>query len=163
MNDLTLYKIAENFSGLMNLSDEIDAETLADTLAGIEMEFEDKSVNIVRVIQNMSTAAVDAEIARLTAIKKRIVNRKQWLKDYLRDQMQVCEITEIESDLFTITLRKPSKMVEITSEDDLPVSYQTMVPASWKINKKQILDDLKAGIEIPGAKMIDSKQGLTIK
>jgi len=163
MNDLTLYKIAENFNGLMNLSDEIDAETLTDTLSGIEMEFKDKSVNIVRVIQNMSTIAVDDEIARLTAIKRRINDRKQWLKTYLRDQMIACGITKIESDLFTITLRKPTKMVEITDEKDLPVEYQEMVPASWKIKKVQILKDLKADVEIPGAKLVDSKQGITIK
>ena len=164
---MKLYELSAQMKGLQLLIDdgEMTAADLADTLEGLTGDLMDKGGDVLLFMANLAgdIAAFDSEIKRMTARKKTLQNNHDWLKDYLRLNMIECGITKIESPVFTATLRKPSKMVEITSEDDLPVSYQTMVPASWKINKKQILDDLKAGIEIPGAKMIDSKQGLTIK
>ena len=162
-----LYELTDQFKGLQKLIDdgEMSADDLADTIEGLSGDLKAKGKDVLLFMANLKgdIAAFDSEIKRMTARKKTMQRNHDWLTEYLRINMIDCVMTKIESPVFTATLRKPTKMVEITSEDELPVSYQTMVPASWKINKVHILKDLKAGVEIPGAKMVDSKQGITIK
>ena len=162
-----LYELTEQFKGLQSLMDsgEMSADELGDTIEGLSGDLLAKGKDVLLFMANLAgdIAAFDVEIKRMTARKKTLQANHNWLRFYLRDNMIECDITKIESPVFTATLRKAGVMVEITSENDLPVSYQTMVPASWKINKAQILKDLKAGIEIPGARLVDAKQGLTIK
>lgn len=162
-----LYELSAQMKGLQLLIDdgEMSADDLADTLEGLTGDLKAKGSDVLLFMANLEgdIAAFDTEIKRMTARKKTMQNNHDWLKNYLRTNMIDCGITKIQSPVFTAALRKPTKMVEITDEKDLPVKYQTMVPASWKINKAQILKDLKAEIEIPGARLVDAKQGLTIK
>ena len=162
-----LYELTDQFKGLQTMIDngDMSADDLADTLEGLTGDLVAKGKDVLLFMANLAgdIAAFDSEIQRMTARKKTMQNNHIFLTNYLRENMIQCNIKKIESPLFTATLRKPSKMVEITSEKDLPVEYQTMVPASWQINKRQILQDLKAGVDIPGAKMVDSRQGITIK
>ena len=143
----------------------MSAVDLADTLEVLTGDLIAKGKDVLLFMANLAgdIAAFDTEIKRMTARKKTMQVNHDWLKEYLRTNMIECAITKIESPVFTAALRKAGKMVEITDEEALPVEYQTLIPASWNINKRQILKDLKAGIEIPGARLIDAKQGLTIK
>jgi len=162
-----LYELADQMKGLQQLIDsgEMTADGLSDTLEGLSGDIAAKGGDVLMFMANLKgdIDAFDGEIKRMTARKKAMQNNHDWLKNYLSLNMIECNITKIESPVFTATLRKPTKMVEITSEDDLPVEYQTMIPASWKINKVQILKDLKSGVDIPGAKIVDGKSGLLIK
>lgn len=162
-----MYLLTEQMQGLQVLIDEgeIDAETLQDTLDGLTTDLQEKGQGVLHVLANLDgdIKAYDAELKRMTARKKTLSNHHNWLKEYLRTNMVDSGITKIECPLFTASLKKAAKMVEITSEKLLPTKYKTLVPASWTVNKAQILNDLKAGIEIPGAGLTDAKQGLTIK
>lgn len=162
-----MYELTEQFKGLQALieSGEMDAETLKDTMDGLGTDIQEKAQDVLHYLANLSgdIQAFDDEIKRMNARKKALQNHHNWLKDYLRTNMIECDIQKIECPVFTATLRKPTKMVEITSEKDLPTSYQELVPASFKILKKKIGDDLKAGIDVPGARLVDSKQALLIK
>jgi len=162
-----MYEMTEQMQGLQALIDEgeMDAETLHDTLDGLTTDLQEKGQGVLHVLANLDgdIKAYDAEIKRMTARKKTLANHHNWLKEYLRTNMVDSGITKIECPLFTASLKKAAKMVEITSEKLLPTNYKTLVPASWTVNKAQILNDLKAGIEIPGAGLTDAKQGLTIK
>jgi len=162
-----LYQLTEQFTGLQLLIDDgdLDAETLADTLDGLNTDLREKAQNVLLFLANLDgdIKAFAAEIKRMTARKKTLQNNHDWLKEYLRSNMIETAITKIECPVFTATLRKAGKKVEIYDEKALPVEYQTLIPASWQINKVQITKDLKDGIDIPGARLIDAKQGLVIK
>lgn len=162
-----LYEMTDQWKGLQLLIDEgeLDPKILDDTLQGLTTDLVEKGQNVLLFMANLAgeITAFDTEIKRMNARKKTLKNHHEWLKEYLRSNMIECEITKIESPVFTATLRKAGKKVEITSEKDLPASYQTLVPASWTINLKQIGKDLKAGIDVPGAQLVDAKQGLVIK
>ena len=164
---MKLYELSEQMKGLQKLVDsgDMSADDLADTIDGLTGDLMAKGGDVLLFMANLAgdIAAFDSEIKRMAARKKTMQRNHDWLKNYLRKNMIECGITKIDSPVFTATLRKPSKMVEITSEKELPVEYQEMIPASWQIKKAKILKDLKAGIEIPGAKLADSKQGITIK
>jgi len=162
-----LYELTEQMKGLQALIDEgeLDPEMLQDTLEGLNTDLVEKGQDVLHFLANLGgdIKVFDDEIKRMTARKKTLQNNYDWLKEYLRSNMAENGITKITCPLFTASLRKAGKKVEIFSEKDLPVSYQTLVPATWQINLVQIARDLKANIDIPGAKLVDAKQGLTIK
>lgn len=161
-----LYELAEQMRSLERLADESDEsldQAIRDTFDALTAEFDDKAVALVKVTENMQAdvAALDAEINRLQARKKARQSRIQWLRDYLRDNMQASGINKIECPLFTISLRKPAQKVEIEDAGKLPSEYvivQDPVP-----DKRKILADLKAGKDVPGAHIVDGKVALVIK
>ena len=162
-----MYELTTQMEGLQALIEEgeLDAETLQDTLDGLNTDLMEKGQDVLHFLANLDgdIKAFNDEINRMTARKKTLQNHHIWLKEYLRTNMIANDITKIECPVFTATLKKPGKKVEIVNEKDLPVEYQTMVPASWKINLVQIGKDLKAGIKIPGATLVDAKQPILIR
>lgn len=157
---MKLYEIANQYQGLMSLADELPEDALADTLEAITDELEVKAENIIKVIANMDTAPLDAEIKRLQSMKSVITNRANNLKSYLRRNMEVCEIDKIEWPTGSITLRKPTQAVQVDNTDALPEKYRRITVSP---DKAAIKADLRAGIEIPGCRMVDGQRGLLIK
>ena len=164
---MKLYELTDQFKGLQALMEdgELDATTLQDTLDGLNTDLKAKGQDVLLFLANLDgdIKAFDDEIKRMTARKKTLVSHHNWLKEYLRSNMIETGITEISCPVFTAKTGKPGKMVEITNESELPMEYQELVPASFKILKKKILDDLKAGVDVPGARLIDSKIPLRIR
>jgi uncharacterized protein YlzI (FlbEa/FlbD family) len=157
--------ISEQYRGLLDLAktDDLPIEAIKDTLDGIEGEFNDKALKIVDVISSVEgdIAQIDAEIDRLTARKKTIVNRNQSIRDYLQNNMEACGITKIECPLFTITLAAGRDIVVIDNEDELPDEY-IAVKTSTAPDKKELLKALKIGA-VAGAHIEKSKSSLRIK
>jgi hypothetical protein len=155
-----LYELTDQYRGLMNL--DVEPDVLADTLEGISGEIQIKAENLLSVISNMGSDAdaIDAEIKRLTARKKTISNRQEWLREYLRSNMETSGIDKITCPLFTITLRKATDVVFIEDVDLLPKRFQkiTITP-----DKTAIKAALKLDIEVPGARMVEGKRGLMIR
>ena len=164
---MKLYELSEQMQGLQALIEEgeMDAQTLEDTLDGLSADLQEKGEGVMKYLANLSAdiQAYADEIKRLTARKKVITNQHDSLKEYLRTNMIKAGITKIESPVFTASLRKPSKMAEVTNEQAIPTEYKTHVPESWKVDKAKILRELKTGADIPGAELVDAKQALTIK
>ena len=157
---MKLYEITNNYKGLMSLADELPEDALADTLEAITDELEVKAENIIKVIANMDTAPIDAEIKRLQAMKSVITNRKNSLKEYLVHNMTECEIDKITWTTGSITLRKPTQAVHVDDVDALPEQYQRKTVSA---DKTAIKAGLKSGEDIPGCRMVDGKRGLLIK
>ena len=161
-----LYELSDQMQGLMALIEEgeLDQDTLDDTLEGIHGLIGDKAQGILAVMANLgaSASAYGAEIKRMQARKKTLDNHQSWLKEYLRSNMARCNITKIESDVFTATLGKPGKSVEIVHPEMVPEFYKETV-TEIKIAKAPIAKALKAGDDVPGCRLVDSQAPLTIK
>ena len=162
----TLYEITEQHKELAKLAEESDdmAMAVADTFESIEGEFEAKSISLIHVVKNMEAdvVAIETEIKRLTDRKKTITNRQDSMREYLRINMEASEISKITCPLFTITLAKGRDMVQIDDVEKIPTDYLN-IKTSVVPMKKEILADLKTGIEIPGTLLIKSKTSLRIK
>ena len=91
-----LYEIATQMRDLQN-NEELDPQSVVDTLEGMEMELQDKAINLIAMTQNIKgdIDAVDAEIKRLQARKKAMQNRVDNFHSYLRDNMERSGITKI--------------------------------------------------------------------
>ncbi len=157
---MKLYELTEQYRELANL--DMDADTLADTLEGIEGEIQIKAENLMSVISNMKsdTDSIDAEIKRLQTRKKTIANRQDWLREYLRSNMEASGIDKITCPLFTITLRKPTQAVSVDDIDALPDEYIKTVRSADKVAIKRAL---KSDVDVPGCSLVDGKRGLMIK
>ena len=162
----TLYKLTGQQLELKALvdSDELPANALEDTFQALEGEFNEKAVSVVHVIHNMDSDinAVDVEIKRLTAMKTAMKNKKDNIREYLRSNIEASEITKIECPLFKISLAKGRDVAIIEDEEKLPDDLID-VSVVTKPNKAEILKLLKAGEEVPGARIEKSKTSLRIK
>ena len=150
----TLYELTGQFLDIYNL--ELDEETKLDTLDSIdwETEYETKVENYIKVMKNLE-ADVEArknEIKRLMELNKADEKKKDHLKDTLSASMILTGHERVDTPLFKVSFRK-SEAVEV---DDLllPEAYKV---ATWKADKKRLKEDLKNGLEIIGASLIERK------
>ncbi|WP_252472572.1 siphovirus Gp157 family protein [Microbulbifer okhotskensis] len=166
MTALKLYEITDQARDLKQLAEDNDLTPadIADTLEGIELEFNEKAIQIGNLLMNFTPfeKGLDDEIKRLQAKKKARQNRRNSIIEYLRSNMQKCGIKKIECPVFTISLRKAAAKVEIENEDALPGEYVT-VKNTFAPDKKAILSALKEGQEIPGARLAEAKPALQIR
>lgn len=160
-----LYKLSAEMTKVKDLLDEgLTVDDIADTLEGMELEFNDKAEKMLYLVNNLSSdiGQIDDEIKRLTENKRLIANKQNQLTEYLRSNMELSGIDKIECPLFKITLRKASKVVVIDDQDDLDdefIKVETKITA----NKAAIKAAIKEGREVLGAHLEDGKRGLTIK
>lgn len=160
---MKLYELTDQYKQLQNLED-VPPEAIADTLESIEGEVEEKAQAIVSVWTGMESdiTAIDNEIARLTARKKAIKAQDESLRNYLKHNMEAMGIKNIKCPLFAITLARGKEVVQVDDEDALPDEYVEVV-VTTRPKKRELLADLKAKKEIPGARLVRSDDYLRIK
>ena len=150
----TLYELTGQFLDIYNL--ELDEETKLDTLDSIDWQtdYEEKVENYIKVIKNIESdvEARKAEIKRLTELNKADEKKKEHLKETLSTSMQLTGHERVDTPLFKVSFRK-SQAVEV-DELVLPESYKV---ATWKPDKKRLKEDLKNGLEIIGASLVERK------
>lgn len=159
-----LYQLMDSFDAEETESDDSMALAIRDTLDGLQLQFDDKAVAIVKFSQALEgdTTAIDLEIKRLQDRKKRITKRKESLRDYLRMNMEATDINKIECPLFTITLAKGRDQVQIANESQIPDDY-VRVKTEIKPDKVAIGKALKQGQAVPGAELITGPTSLRVK
>ena len=162
----TLYKITDEIRELQAMcdADVMSAEDIADTMAALSCEF-DKKIEAclqVRQLELNKIINADAEIERLTKLKKAPQNNVEWLTSYVKHNMINNNLNKLEAGLFKLTIRKPMKKLGDVYEDLIPQKFFTEVPASRKLDKRALLAAAKIS-HIEGVEIIDSERSLTIK
>lgn len=150
----TLYELTGQFLDIYNM--ELDEETKLDTLDSIDWktDYEDKVENYIKVIKN-TEADVEArknEIKRLTELNRADKRKIERMEENLKESMVVTGHEQVDTTLFKVSFRK-SEAVEV---DDLllPEAYKV---ATYKPDKKRLKEDLKNGLEILGAELVERK------
>lgn len=163
----SLYVLTDQYQALMHQLDELDldAQTIADTIeaSGLTDSIQDKAqgVEMVARAATQYVPAIDAEIARLQALKASRERVAQGLRDYLKRNMEAMGIDKIECPFFKITIAKNPAAVDIFDPLSLPAVYMVVPePKPAMPDKKAIAAAIKAGQEVPGARMT---QGTRLK
>lgn len=150
----TLYELTGQFLDIYNM--ELDDETKLDTLDSIDWktDYENKVENYIKVIKN-TEADVEArknEIKRLTELNRADKRKIERMEENLKESMVVTGHEQVDTTLFKVSFRK-SEAVEV---DDLllPEAYKV---ATYKPDKKRLKEDLKNGLEILGAELVERK------
>lgn len=162
-----LYELADNyeqaFAAMVDAeTGEVNDQALA-VLDALQGDIKDKGLAVAAYIRNhdADVEALKAEEQRLAARRKRLESRMEWLRGYLRDNMQRCGISEIKSPYFTIRTKKCPPSVKITNENSLPQRY-VQVKEIVTVDKVMIKKDISNGIEVPGVEM-EQKTTIVIK
>ena len=161
MSNLTLYDISKDYLQALDAFTDPDADipldAAIDTLDGIEGQLQDKAVSVAKFMQNLDATAKAIREAEQQMAKRRkaIENRAQWLRDYLKLNMEAAGITKIESPWFRLAIQKNPDAVEITDEALVPDIFKTEV-VTVKIDKPAIKQALRDGAVIPGATLSQS-------
>lgn len=158
----SLYEIANDFAKLTD--SDMDPEMIADTLEAIEWELEGKIENCLAVIKNELAYAesLKAESKKLAERAKSSELRADRIKEYIAASLETAGKKSLKAGVHQVTVRAPSKSVEITDSSALPsefVEYETNI----KPDKLAIKKQLEAGIEVPGAQIKTGKPSLLIK
>ncbi|MCI3860179.1 siphovirus Gp157 family protein [Lactococcus garvieae] len=158
---MSLYDLTTDWQKVYDMED-LDAETWADTLESIEGEIKDKAVNIGYVVKNLEAdeAALAAEIKRLQDKKKAVIKKKQGLKDYLQSSMYAVGLRKIQSAPFNIRIQKNTKSLTFDNEEQFMKNefYDNyFIPQPPRLDKKQMLEDLKNGAVIEGVELRQSE------
>jgi hypothetical protein len=158
MNKLTLYDLSANYwQALDFLTDpeaDLPAEVVNDTLEALTGELEDKAVNVAKFLRNMEAMAEAIKAAEADMVKRRktLENRVQWLKDYLKGNMERTGITKIECPYFKLSVQNNPAAVHIVDEEAIPAEFKEQV-VSWKIDKAAIKKAVQAGQTVPGVSL----------
>lgn len=164
--DLKLYEVTETYLRALNSLEDSDLpeQVIQDTLEGLAGALEVKAKNVAAFCYNLEAevdaiqAAIDKMIARRQATKKRI----DWLRHYLKTNMDRCGITEIKSPEFVLKIVKNPPMVVIDNQESIPAQFMRIIPETREPDKNALKEALKTGEVIPGAHL-ETQTRLSIK
>jgi Siphovirus Gp157 len=162
-----LFEITDQYRGLLDLedSDDIPPEVIADTLEGLEGDFEQKSVAVAKFILSLEATATSVEDAadKMNARAKRLNKRAESIRQYLLLQFQAIDKKKIETDELVISRRKNPPALYVTDDAKVPdVLWFQPPPPPKRIDKDAIKDAIKAGTEVTGC-YLESAERIDIR
>jgi hypothetical protein len=165
---MKLYEIADQLQTLEAIMDTDFAETEDEKSAMLEaveqaqLAFADKLEAVAKVRANLmrEAEAIKAEEERLAKRRKANERRADWLKDYVEYSMQVAGQQKVKTELFSFNIQNNPPSVYVANEALVPGDY--LLPQPAKVDKRRILEALKAGEEVPGC-AIEQTHGVRIR
>ncbi len=154
-----LYVLSEEYrQAAERLADlDLDEQTVMDTLESISGELTTKASNIAMFARNLEATAEqikDAE-AQMAKRRKALENRAARIRQYLLNNMQHTGIQKIDGPYFRIAIQDNPPAVQIDDERQIPAEFMRQPePPPPMPDKPAIKDALKAGREIPGARLV---------
>jgi len=158
-----LYEIAATYrADAEKLADmELDEQTLADTLEGLGGELEVKAQNVVMFARNLeaTAAAIKEAEAQMATRRKAIENRAAGLRAYVLTSMQVARVQKIECPFFKLGIQANPPAVDVYEPGLIPTEFMKQKPPPPpEVDKTAIKDAIKAGQEVPGARLVQGQR-----
>lgn len=164
---MTLYEISEQYQLLQALAEDpdTDPQVFQDTLEGLDGALEEKADGYAKVMQALSatSAALSAEIARLTARKRAADNSIDRMKESLKTAMILADKPKFKTQLFSFGIQKNPASVVMDEQylENIPEEY--LIQQEPKIDRQKIKEDLKAGKDLQGIAHLEQTEGLRIR
>lgn len=159
---MKLYELTQSYNQVLDMAEELDQQTLLDTLESIQDSIEDKVENTAKLAKTFEAyaKAIKEEEDRLSTRRKASENKVTSIKKYLQEQLELAGIKNIKRPTITVAIRNNPASVKVLDETLIPTEY--LVPQPPKVDKKAILAALKNGQTIPGVELTQGK-GLQIR
>lgn len=166
MSKITLFDISERYLNIEELlnNPDIPEEVLVEALNSINEEFSAKADNIVKFIKIVEgdCEVLKKEEARLAGKRRTLENKSKRMKQYLEDNMRLIGNTKFKTTLFSYNIQSNPPSLEIKNEDLIPDTYKT-IETVVKIDKKQLLKDIKEGLDLKDAVELKNSSSLRIR
>lgn len=159
--NLALYQLADAYRlALSEIPEDATVEQMDAILAPLEGAIALKGQNIAAYCLNIEAEAEAVEgAAKKLQARAAVAKRKaEGLRRYLFENMKRSGISEIKANdgTFCAKIKKNPPAVEITGT--IPAEYEKVIPEQRVPDKAKIKDDLKAGVIIEGAKLVQGER-----
>lgn len=159
---MKLYEIADQVKILESLIDsdftEDDETALAsvkEALDGAKMAFADKLEAVAKVRSGLlfEAESIIVEMDRLVRRRKSVEKKANWLKGYVEACMLDAGQPKVKTPLYSFNIQKNPPSVEVLGA----VPEEFMVHPAPTVDKRSILERLKAGEELSYARLIQGE------
>lgn len=150
---MNLFELNEKYRELEQ-RDDLDPETLKDTLDSINDSREVKLDNIANWIEKNQAQIdfLDKKIKQLQADKKSLANRTKSLMEYMTTAIDDSGLKELKTENHILKPRNYRASVYISDEKEIPSEF-IKFKAVESIDKKSIYELLKNGETVRGAEL----------
>ena len=162
---MNLYELSEEYVEAFNTltsMDELDGQTIDDTLEGLVGDLHYKMLNVAKYQQSLVAEAVAIKdaVSNMQARQKTLNNKADSMKRYLSEMMQKTGELKVSDQYVALSFRK-SESILIEDDKKIDIDFMT-VKTTRTVNKVEIKRALKSGKEVAGAALL-VKQNLQIK
>ncbi|QDX56938.1 siphovirus Gp157 family protein [Staphylococcus pseudintermedius] len=150
----TLFNLTDAYQQVYDLIAEQGDETvLIETLQSINDALEEKADGYVAVIKTLEAdnVAIDEEIKRLRQRKTSNQNGISRLKESLQFSMESTGKDKFKTALNSYSIANNPPSLDVVEESLIPKEY--WVSQAPKLNKKDLLKDIKNGVDIKGVEV----------
>lgn len=153
-----LYEISNEYALFVQEAlecEELTGEQLQ-KLEELQDSIENKAINTAAFIKNLEVEknAIDEARKKMEERANKIDTKINYLKSYLKYNLEKNNINKVTSAYYDITIRKNPSSVNIMEPEKIPEKYLKIV-TTQRIDKTLIAQDLKNNIEVPGAGFIN--------
>lgn len=122
---MKLYEITKQYNEALEIlqeNDDLDAQTIRDTLEGLEGELHAKIEAVAAMALNIEARAVAIKHAekRMAERRKSQENKAEAIKRYLKETMEALNLSRVDGIQFDLAIKKNPPSLVIESEDLLP-------------------------------------------
>jgi hypothetical protein len=161
---VSLYEMQEEYMHLLaaDVSTIEEAQAWNDSLALLTGQIDVKVTNIALLVKQLQAeeTMISDEIDRLREKKEARQNKVGWLKRYMLGAMQLAGIDKTTDVRAEVRLQKNPPSVDVLADTLIPRDY--WIPQEPRLDKQALRDALKAGEDIPGARLVQTV-GVRIK
>lgn len=156
-----IYSVDPAFQELVEL-DELDDIDLSEAKYQA-FSPEEKITNLVRAYQNnrAEIEALKSEEKRLKERRAARERREEWYRKEVQACMYFAKKQKIKTPFYTAYIGKGQPSLTVTDEAEIPDEYFETV-TTRKLDRRKLLDEMKAGVYIEGAK-IEQKETINIR
>lgn len=163
----SLYVLSHEYRTLaMRLADtDLDDQTIADTLEAEAGDLEAKCTATAMVCRNIeaTAAAIKEAEGEMKRRREAMERRAEALRRYLLESMLHAGIRRVDHPMLSLAVKGKAASVQIIDEAQVPAEFFDQPPAPPpKLSKSRIAAAIKAGRDVPGAKLGDDDKRLEV-
>lgn len=163
----TLYELTNDYIMLMEMMEdpESDPEAIESSMESLDYLLEEKADGYAKVMAelNAKAAAIKAQEERFYSRRKAIEGNITRMKQNLQNAMQAAGKEKFKTELFSFGIQNNPPSVILETEDVTRIPGKYLIRQEPKIDKKAMLEDLKAGQELTGIAHMEQGRSLRIR
>lgn len=141
---------------------QIDEQTLADTVEGLT-DLHEIVAAIIRsaLADEALSTALRCRISDMQGRLNRFQDRASKRRQIARDVMNQLELKKITAPDFTVSIRPGTPSLMVINEEAVPSIYWR--PSEPRLDRQELLSDLKEGAEIEGVTLSNPESVLSVR
>jgi hypothetical protein len=168
-----LFEISQEYHAIIDDLYDDEGNENPQALARLEVnqvKLEEKAIAIASWLKNLEIerASINAAKREIDEAKKNMIERERAIENkisrwngYLQSEMETRGIKEIKCPYFVLKLKKNPPSLCVNDADDESIAEEYRV-YSWKLDRARMLNELKNGVIIDGARL-EQRMRLEIK